>query len=144
MGAIARTMRVVELRVDELAERAGVSVDTIRYYQGRGLVPPPARRGRTAHYGPEHVERLERIRGLQSQGLSLAAIGRLLSGDLDRRDEPLLAAVAGAGAGRPGPALTLAELAASSDIPLGLLQAAEREGLLSPVCLLYTSDAADE
>ena len=133
----------MELRVDELAEQTGVSVDTIRYYQGRGLVPPPARRGRTAHYGPEHVKRLERIRCLQAQGLSLAAIGRLLSGDLDQRDEPLLAAVAGAGAGRPGPALTLAELAASSGIPLGLLQAAEREGLLAPVGGRYTTADAD-
>ena len=78
--------------MDELAARAGVSVDTIRYYQGRGLLPAPTRRGRIAHYGQEHLERLERIRALQGQGLSLAAIGRLLSGDLDRRDEPLLAA----------------------------------------------------
>lgn len=135
-------MRVVELRVDELAERTGVSVDTIRYYQGRGLLPAPARRGRTAHYGEEHVRRLERIRGLQAQGLSLAAIGRLLAGELDPRDEPLLAAVAGAGAGRAGPTLTLTELAHHTGIPLGLLQAAEREGLLSPVGGRYsTADA---
>ncbi len=119
--------------MDELAERAGVSVDTIRYYQGRGLLPAPARRGRIAHYGSEHLERLERIRGLQGQGLSLAAIGRLLSGELDPRDEPLLAAVAGAGSAGRGPALSLAELADRSGIPLGLLQAAEREGLISPV-----------
>ena len=119
--------------MDELAERAGISVDTIRYYQGRGLLAAPARRGRVAHYGDEHLERLERIRGLQGRGLSLAAIGRLLSGELDPRDEPLLAAVAGAGSGGRGPALTLAELAERSGIPLGLLQAAEREGLISPV-----------
>jgi len=129
--------------VDELAERAGVSVDTVRYYQGRGLLPPPARRGRIAHYGPEHIERLERIRGLQAQGLSLAAIGRLLSGELDPRDEPLLAAVAGAGAGRSGPALSLTELAERSGIPLGLLQSAEREGLISPVGGGYADADAD-
>lgn len=123
----------VELRVDELAERTGTSVDTIRYYQGRGLLASPARQGRIALYGAEHVERLERIRALQAQGLSLAAIGRLLSGELDPRDEPLLAAVAGAGASRSGPALSRDEVAERSGIPLGLLQAAEREGLLSPV-----------
>ena len=88
--------------MDELAERAGTSVDTIRYYQGRGLLPPPTRRGRIALYGRDHVDRLERVRALQAQGLSLAAIGRLLSGELDARDEPLLAAVAGAGR-RPRP-----------------------------------------
>ncbi|HEV8114699.1 MAG TPA: helix-turn-helix domain-containing protein [Acidimicrobiales bacterium] len=132
----------MELRVDELAERAGVSVDTIRYYQGRGLLPAPVRRGRIAHYGQEHLDRLERIRSLQAQGLSLAAIGRLLSGELDSRDEPLVAAVAGAGTGRTGPPLSLTELAARSGIPLGLLQAAEREGLISPVGGGYsTSDA---
>ena len=129
--------------MDELAERAGVSVDTIRYYQGRGLLPPPTRRGRIAHYGLEHLERLERIRDLQGHGLSLAAIGRLLRGDLDPRDEPLLAAVAGAGTGGPGPPLSLPELAERSSIPLGLLQAAEREGLISPVGGGYSAADAE-
>lgn len=129
--------------MDELAARGGVSVDTVRYYQGRGLLPPPARRGRIAHYGREHVDRLERIRGLQAQGLSLAAIGRLLSGELDPGDEPLLAAVAGAGASGSGPALSLAELAERSGIPLGLLQSAEREGLMSPVGGSYSNADAD-
>jgi DNA-binding transcriptional MerR regulator len=133
----------VELRVDELAERTGTSVDTIRYYQGRGLLPPPVRRGRIALYGPEHVGRLERVKGLQAQGLSLAAIGRLLTGELDPRDEPLLAAVAGAGAGRAGPALSREQLAERSGIPLGLLQAAEREGLLLPVAGGYSTADVD-
>jgi len=133
----------VELRVDELADRTGTSVDTIRYYQGRGLLPPPVRRGRIALYGADHVERLERVRSLQAQGLSLAAISRLLSGELDPRDEPLLAAVAGAGAGRSGPVLSLDELAERSGIPLGLLQAAEHEGLLSPIGGGYTTGDAE-
>ena len=133
----------VELRVDELAERAGTSVDTIRYYQGRGLLPPPVRRGRIALYGQEHAERLDRIRTLQSQGLSLATIGRLLAGELDASDEPLLAAVAGAGTGRAGAPLTLAELAEHSGIPLGLLQAAESEGLIAPVAGRYSTADAD-
>jgi len=133
----------VELRVDELAERTGTSVDTIRYYQGRGLLSAPVRRGRIAFYGDEHVERIERVRDLQARGLSLAAIGRLLSGELDPRDEPLLSAVAGAGAGRSGPSLSLTELADRSGIPLGLLQAAEREGLLSAVGGGYSTADAD-
>jgi DNA-binding transcriptional MerR regulator len=133
----------VELRVDELAERAGTSIDTVRYYQGRGLLPPPVRRGRIALYGQEHVDRLERIRSLQAQGLSLATIGRLLAGELDPSDEPLLAAVAGAGAGRGGRPLTLAALAEHSGIPLGLLQAAEREGLIAPVAGRYSTADAD-
>lgn len=136
------------MRVDELAEQAGVSVDTVRYYQGRGLLPPPARRGRTAHYGEEHLRRLERIRDLQRKGLSLAAIGRLMSGALDQRDEPLLAAVAGAAVagaagGRSSPPLSLSGLAERSGIPLGLLQAAEREGLISGVGGGYSAGDAE-
>jgi DNA-binding transcriptional MerR regulator len=126
--------------VDELADQAGVSVDTVRYYQGRGLLPPPARQGRIALYGTDHIERLAHIRRLQAKGLSLAAIGRLLSGELDAIDEPLLAAVAGSA--RRG-TLTLAELADRTRIPMGLLQAAEREGLLSPVAGGYAEADAD-
>ncbi len=49
------------LRVEELARRADVSVDTIRFYQKRRLLPPPRRDGRIAWYGVGHVERLARI-----------------------------------------------------------------------------------
>src|SRR5213079_2147316 len=78
-----------ELRVEDLAGRADVSVDTIRFYQKRRLLPPPERRGRIAWYGTEHVERLARIKDLQRRGFSLAVIRRIVTGDLDRADEPL-------------------------------------------------------
>ena len=92
------------MRVEDLARAADVSVDTIRFYQKRRLLDPPAREGRIAWYGPEHVERLARIRDLQARGFSLALIRRLLDGELDAADEPLAAAVAGAqhGFGRRG------------------------------------------
>ena len=70
-------------RIDELAQRAGVAVDTIRYYQREGLLPSGERSGRTRRFGPEHLERLERIRALQSRRFSLAAIRALLE-----RDDP--------------------------------------------------------
>ena len=70
-------------RIDELAQRAGVAVDTIRYYQREGLLPSGERNGRTRRFGPEHLERLERIRALQSRRFSLAAIQALLE-----RDDP--------------------------------------------------------
>ncbi len=66
------------LRVEDLAQRADVSVDTIRFYQKRRLLPAPTREGRVAWYGPEHIERLARIRELQAQGLTLALIGRVV------------------------------------------------------------------
>jgi DNA-binding transcriptional MerR regulator len=68
----------MELTVDELATRAGVTVRTVRFYAGRGLLPPPRLRGRTGLYGADHLARLELVRELQSLGLTLAAIERHL------------------------------------------------------------------
>jgi DNA-binding transcriptional MerR regulator len=64
-------------RIDELAQRSGTSVDTIRFYQREGLVPPGQRRGRAAVYGPQHLHQLERIRDLQARHFSLGAIKAL-------------------------------------------------------------------
>ena len=68
-------------RIDELAREAGITVDTIRYYAREGLLAPPVRAGRHKLYGPEHLDRLERIRHLQGQRFSLAAIRALLDAD---------------------------------------------------------------
>ena len=68
-------------KIDELAQRAGVTVDTIRYYGREGLLEPPERSGRHKLYGNQHVERLERIRGLQEQRFSLAAIRAIVNVD---------------------------------------------------------------
>jgi DNA-binding transcriptional MerR regulator len=65
-----------EMTVDELAARAGLTVRTVRFYAGRGLLPPPRLRGRTGLYGPDHLARLELVRELQALGLTLAAIER--------------------------------------------------------------------
>src|SRR5258708_35863207 len=54
-------------RIDDLAHRAGLTVDTIRFYQREGLLPPAQREGRTKVYGLLHLERLERIRELQER-----------------------------------------------------------------------------
>ena len=69
----------MELTVDELASRAGVTVRTVRFYAGRGLLPPPRLRGRTGLYGPDHLARLELVRELQSLGLTLASIEKHLT-----------------------------------------------------------------
>lgn len=124
------------LRVEELATESGLSVDTIRFYQKRRLLPSPVRDGRVARYGAEHVERLARIRELQGRGFSLAVIRRLLEGELDPADEPLVAAVAGAQRGEligddAVELLTLAELAARAGIPVEILEAVASEGLLT-------------
>ena len=72
------------MRIGELARKAGVDVQTVRYYEREGLLEAPARTGsgyRT--YGPEHLERLNFVRHCRSLDMPLAEIGRLiaLSGD---------------------------------------------------------------
>lgn len=76
----------VELTVDELAQRTGVPVRTIREYQTMGLLPAPARRGRVGIYGPSHARQVEVIRRLLEQGYSLAAIRGLLDAWRDGAD----------------------------------------------------------
>jgi DNA-binding transcriptional MerR regulator len=127
-------VRTERFRVEDVARRADVSVDTIRFYQKRRLLPPPAREGRVAWYGPEHIERLARIRELRAQGLTLALIGRMVSGELDATDAPLAAAVAAADGDTATDEafLTLAELAERSGVPDALLEAVARERLLVP------------
>lgn len=60
--------------LDDLAGRSGISARTIRFYTGRGLLPPPFRQGRSAAYNEDHLVRLELIRELQEHGFGLAAI----------------------------------------------------------------------
>ncbi len=85
----------MEMRVEQLSARADVTVDTIRYYQSKGLLDPPRREGRVAWYGDAHLERLARIRSLQQRGFTLATIVRLVSGELDAADEALLGELSG-------------------------------------------------
>jgi DNA-binding transcriptional MerR regulator len=85
----------MEMRVEQLSARADVTVDTIRYYQSKGLLDPPRREGRVAWYGDRHLERLSRIRSLQGRGFTLATIVRLVSGELDAADEALLGELSG-------------------------------------------------
>src|SRR2546430_2596271 len=83
----------MEYRIEQLARAAGVAVDTIRFYQGKGLLDSPRREGRVTWYGDGHVERLKRIKALQQQGFTLTVIQRFLAGELEASDEALAAAV---------------------------------------------------
>ena len=109
-------------RIDDLARRSGLSVDTIRFYQREGLLEPPVRRGRTAVYGPTHLHRLEQIRDLQARHLSLAAIRGLLSTQRLGLAESLFAAGEGD--------YTRAQLASNADVDRDLIDELERAGVL--------------
>jgi len=125
----------VEYRVEALAAAAGVSVDTIRFYQGRGLLGLPRRSGRIALYDDEHLERLRRVKSLQQRGFTLGVIARILRGELDAADEALVEAVVAGDddvGGEPEEFWTLAELGTRAGVPVTLLEALEREGVLVP------------
>jgi DNA-binding transcriptional MerR regulator len=81
--------RVKRLTIDELSARSGVSSRNIRYYQTRGLLPPPEVSGRLGYYDRRHLERLALIQELQAEGLNLQAIGWLLSGGATVETEEL-------------------------------------------------------
>lgn len=68
-------------KLDELAEQAGVSARTVRYYVQRGLLPAPTFRGKDTAYDRGHLVRLRAIRRLQERFLPLDAIQE----ELDRR-----------------------------------------------------------
>ncbi|MDA8069183.1 MerR family transcriptional regulator [Conexibacter sp. DBS9H8] len=67
------------MRSSELAERAGVNVQTLRYYERRGLLPEPERldSGYRA-YGPDAVQIVRFVRRAQKLGFSLEEIDTLL------------------------------------------------------------------
>lgn len=67
------------LRVSELADLAGVSSDTIRYYEKEGLLPLPARSpSGYREFDADLAERLRFIKGAQSFGLKLTEIREVL------------------------------------------------------------------
>lgn len=63
----------------QVAEAADVTSETVRYYEERGLIPPP-RRSPSGYriYGPPYVERIRFVKRAQELGFTLAEIGELL------------------------------------------------------------------
>lgn len=103
------------MRISELARKGGVGVETVRFYQRKGLLTVPrgeAPGGR--HYGEEEVKRLRYIRHAQVAGFTLAEIAELI--ELDRTDD------------RPRARAMAAERIAALDEQIAKLQAA-RESL---------------
>jgi MerR family mercuric resistance operon transcriptional regulator len=78
-----------QLTIGKLAEAGGVGVETVRYYQRRGLLPTPERGGGpdagVRRYGEAEVRRLRFIRSAQAAGFTLEEIGELL--ELDATDD---------------------------------------------------------
>jgi DNA-binding transcriptional MerR regulator len=66
--------------IEQLAEHAGVSRRTIRYYIELGLVDRPIGETRAAHYTWRHLQQLLQVRKWTDQGLSLERIRDLVHG----------------------------------------------------------------
>jgi MerR family mercuric resistance operon transcriptional regulator len=74
-----------KITIARLAEAADVGVETVRYYQRRGLMPVPRAAGAVRTYDAGHIDRLIFIRRAQSAGFTLEEIGELLK--LDRGND---------------------------------------------------------
>ncbi|MFB0977566.1 MAG: MerR family transcriptional regulator [Myxococcota bacterium] len=129
----------MQYKVEDLATACGVKVDTIRFYQGKGLIAPPSRQGRNAVYGPTHLARIRQIRALLVEGFSLAQIQKVDPPDstagastrleTESSSVALLRALAQErGVGR----FRRAELAERAGVPQELVDAAQAAGLLEP------------
>lgn len=91
------------MRIGELGQATGVDIETIRYYEKQGLLPPPTRAPNGYRvYGPAHLERLAFIRHFRALDMALAEIKRLLDfvshpeadcGDINRLIDEQLARV---------------------------------------------------
>ena len=66
------------LRTSELARQCGLNLQTLRYYERRGLLPQPPRRGAFRTYADEAVRIVQFIKRAQELGFSLDEVEQLL------------------------------------------------------------------
>ena len=67
------------MQIGEVAERTALTVDAIRFYEKRNLLPKPGRSaGRFRLYTEDAIERIRFIRQMQGLGFSLREVGELI------------------------------------------------------------------
>jgi MerR family mercuric resistance operon transcriptional regulator len=85
------------LTIGKFAAAGGVGVETVRYYQRRGLLEMPTQDNGPRRYGPQDLSRLHFIRQAQSAGFTLEQIRELMaldaSDDRERAQELAMARV---------------------------------------------------
>jgi MerR family transcriptional regulator, mercuric resistance operon regulatory protein len=82
---MVQSQGVQSLTIGKLAAAGGVGVETIRFYQRKGLLAQPTREVGFRRYGSEDVRRLRFIRQAQTAGFTLSEIKELL--DLDAGED---------------------------------------------------------
>jgi MerR family mercuric resistance operon transcriptional regulator len=92
---MVRSQEAEALTIGGLAAAGGVGVETVRFYQRRGLLQTPTRKTGIRRYGREDVRRLRFIKQAQTAGFTLAEVKELLELDAgeDRQRARELAAV---------------------------------------------------
>jgi MerR family mercuric resistance operon transcriptional regulator len=81
------------MTIGKLASAAGVGLETVRFYQRRGLIDTPGRDRGVRRYGSEDLRRLRFIRQAQAAGFTLAEIAELAALD-SSNDRPRARAMA--------------------------------------------------
>jgi DNA-binding transcriptional MerR regulator len=129
---------MTDMRIDDLAERAGVPTRTIRYYTQQGLLNPPTLRGRVGYYGDAHLDRLKLIKELQEKRfLPLGVIRSVLrhyeeGRNIDTMLAPLEIVYQPRWDASERNDFTRSELAEAAGVEMSVLDAAEDMGLLFP------------
>jgi len=76
------------MQIGQLAQRADVPIDTVRYYERHGILPAPARQASGYRlYGDDDVARLRFVRRAKALGFTLAEIRELLALSGRRADD---------------------------------------------------------
>lgn len=128
----------MQMRIDELANRAGVPNRTIRYYCQQGLLAPPILKGRIGYYDSSHLDRLKLIRELREKRfLPLSVIGGVVKRyevgeDLETMLAPLDRLFAPQWDAGQNDQLTRDQLAEAAGVSEQVVAAAEDMGFLFP------------
>ncbi len=137
-----------EWKLTELAEEAGVSPRTVRYYVQRGLLPAPPFKGPDTVYGEEHLLRLKAIRALQAKFLPLDAIQveltRLGPDELKALGETEPESPAAPAPAAPEPVLPRSPAKAEASVSPSDGVTSWRRWELAPGLELHLADTADE
>jgi DNA-binding transcriptional MerR regulator len=129
---------MAEMRIDDLAERAGVPTRTIRYYTQQGLLEPPKLRGRVGYYDDAHLERLRLVKELQEKRfLPLSVIRSVLKhsasgANIETMLVPLDIIFQPRWDAAERNDFTRTELADEASVDVSVVDAAEDMGLLFP------------
>jgi DNA-binding transcriptional MerR regulator len=129
----------MDMRIDDLAQRAGVPTRTIRYYTQQGLLDPPKLRGRVGYYNSRHLDRLRLIKELQEKrflplGIIRSVIKHFEDGaDLETMLTPLDILYQPRWDATETKRLTRSELAKEAGVETKVVDAAEDMGFLFPV-----------